>query len=93
LSFAETVHHRQKNESTKYDFTSPTEKAAKGLNIHRSGNPQGNSVFNYSEGCQVFKEWACWEQFIKLCRKQESVSKKKTFTYTLIKESEYNSFI
>lgn len=93
LKLATTVVLRQSSESTKYNYNSPTSKGSFGINIHRSGNPQGNSVFNYSEGCQVFKEWACWEQFIRLCEKQESVANKKTFTYTLIKESEYNSFI
>ena len=91
LKFATSVVHRN-NDSVKYNYASPTNKGSFGINIHRSGNPQGNSVFNYSEGCQVFKEYAAWEQFIRLCEKQEVVSNKKTFTYTLIKESEYNLF-
>ena len=92
LKFATSVVHRN-NDSKKYNYSSRTEKGGFGINIHRSGNPQGNSVFNYSEGCQVFKEYAAWNQFIRLCEKQENVTNKKTFTYTLIKQSEYNSFI
>lgn len=90
LKFATTVVHRNNN-SKKYNYLAPTEKGSFGINIHRSGNPQGNNVFNWSEGCQVFKLYAAWSQFIKLCEKQESVGK-KTFTYTLCKRSEYDSF-
>lgn len=91
LKFATSVVHKN-NDLTKYNFTSPTQRGSFEIDIHRSGNPQGNNVFNYSDGGQVFKEYASWEQFIRLCEKQESVSGKKTFTYTLIRESEYIAF-
>lgn len=90
LKFATTVVHRNNNPN-KYNYLSPTEKGSFGINIHRSGNPKGNSVFNWSEGCQVFKLYAAWQQFIKLCEKQETLGK-KTFTYTLCKQSEFDKF-
>lgn len=88
---AVSVVHRN-NDSNKYNYSAPTQKGSFGINIHRSGNPSGNTVFNWSEGCQVFRDYSAWEQFIKLCEKQESNTSRKTFTYTLIKESEYNTF-
>ena len=92
LKFAKTKHHRNSNPS-KYIFTSPVEEGAVGLNIHRSGNPQGNSVFNWSEGCQVFKSYSGWEQFMSLCRKQVSAAGKDVFTYTLCSKTEFDNFI
>ena len=92
LKHATSVVHRN-DTSSKYNYSSETERGQFGINIHRSGNPSGNSVFNWSEGCQVFKHYAAWEQFMKLCEYQISTTGKKTFTYTLIKQSEFDSFI
>jgi len=92
LKHATSVVHRN-DKTTKYNYQSKTEKGSFGINIHRSGKPQGNNVYNWSEGCQVFKLYSAWEQFINLCDRQISLSGKKTFTYTLIKQSEFDSFI
>jgi hypothetical protein len=91
LKFATSVVHRNDN-NNKYNYTSSTERGSFGINIHRSGNPQGNSVYNWSEGCQVFKVFSAHGQFMNLCDKQIKVNGKKTFTYTLIKQSEFDSF-
>ena len=92
LTFATSVVHRNDIPS-KYNYQAKTERGGFGINIHRSGKPQGHNVYNWSQGCQVFKLYSAWEQFINLCDRQISLSGKKTFTYTLIKQSEFDSFI
>lgn len=53
-----------------------------GINIHKAGV---NSTFveNFSEGCQVFKKSADFEEFMKICRKSREIHGNR-FTYTLI---------
>ena len=93
LTYATSEVHRPPTVKGSYDYSAPSQRGAFGINIHRSGNPTGfGAVYNFSEGCQVFNLYAAWQQFINLCNKQVSVSKKKTFTYTLCKQSEFNSF-
>jgi hypothetical protein len=91
LKFATTSVHRN-DLTTKYNYKSNTQLGSFEINIHRSGNPSGNSVFNYSEGSQVFKLYSAWQQFMNLCDNQLKKSGKETFTYTLIKRSEFDSF-
>lgn len=91
LKFATTSVHRN-DLTTKYNYKSNTQLGSFGINIHRSGNPSGNSVFNWSEGCQVFKLYSAWQQFMNLCDNQVKKTGKETFTYTLIKRSEFDSF-
>jgi len=91
LKYATSVVHRN-DQAGKYNYAARTEKGGFGINIHRSGNPRGYNVNNWSEGCQVFELYSAWQQFMALCRRQEKISGKRSFTYTLIKQSEFDSF-
>jgi hypothetical protein len=44
-------------------------------------------VENWSEGCQVFKKAADFEEFMKICRKSRD-KHGNSFTYTLIESSD-----
>jgi hypothetical protein len=57
-----------------------------GINIHKAG---ADSVYveNWSEGCQVFKKEADFNQFLAICRKAAALHGNK-FTYTLIESSD-----
>jgi hypothetical protein len=50
-------------------------------------------VFNYSGGAHVFKNSTQYDQFIDFCDKQVKLSNKAVFTYTLCKQSEFDSFV
>jgi hypothetical protein len=90
LKYSTNVIHRN-DVKNRYNFFSITERGAFGINIHRSSkNGSSENVFNWSEGCQVFKNSNQFNQFIKLCEKQEKI--KNTFTYTLCRKSEFDSF-
>jgi hypothetical protein len=91
LKFANSIVFRN-NSTNSYNYNSPTAKGSFGINIHHAGNPQSESVNNYSEGCQVFKNLNAFNEFIQLCQNQVSKANKKTFTYTLVKKSDYDKF-
>lgn len=92
LKFATSVVHRN-DKSGQYNYGAITSKGGFGINIHRSSSTgSSENVYNYSEGCQVFKNINQFKQFITLCENQESIAKKNTFTYTLCKKSEFDSF-
>jgi len=57
-----------------------------GINIHKAG---ANSTYveNWSEGCQVFKRSADFDEFIRICRKARDVHG-NFFTYTLLNSAE-----
>lgn len=57
-----------------------------GINIHKAG-ADSTYVENWSEGCQVFKKAADFEEFMKICRKAAGIHG-KSFTYTLIESSD-----
>jgi hypothetical protein len=57
-----------------------------GINIHKAG-ADSTYVENWSEGCQVFKKAADFEQFMAICRKAAAIHG-KSFTYTLIESSD-----
>lgn len=57
-----------------------------GINIHKAG-ADSTYVENWSEGCQVFKKAAEFEEFMALCRKAAAIHG-KSFTYTLIESSD-----
>lgn len=57
-----------------------------GINIHKAG-ADSTYVENWSEGCQVFKKAADFEEFMKICRKAKDIHG-NNFTYTLIKSSD-----
>jgi len=93
LKFATTINHVNKTVD-RYDYNSKTNRAAVGINIHRSNKSgSGLTVFNWSKGCQVFKIASQFEQFMGFCEKQESEGRKNSFTYTLIKQTEFDTFV
>lgn len=57
-----------------------------GINIHKAG-ADSTYVENWSEGCQVFKKAADFEEFMKICRKAKDIHG-NNFTYTLIKSTD-----
>jgi hypothetical protein len=57
-----------------------------GINIHKAG-ADSTYVENWSEGCQVFKKAAEFEDFMALCRKAAGIHG-KSFTYTLIESKD-----
>jgi hypothetical protein len=57
-----------------------------GINIHKAG-ADSTYVENWSEGCQVFKKSADFEEFMKICRKARDIHG-NSFTYTLIESTD-----
>jgi hypothetical protein len=57
-----------------------------GINIHKAGT-DSTYVENWSEGCQVFKKSADFEEFMKICRKSRDIHG-NSFTYTLIESTD-----
>jgi len=57
-----------------------------GINIHKAG-ADSTYVENWSEGCQVFKRAADFEQFMSICRKAAKIHG-NSFTYTLIESKD-----
>lgn len=57
-----------------------------GINIHKAG-ADSTYVENWSEGCQVFKKSAHFEEFMAICRKARDIHG-NSFTYTLIESSD-----
>jgi hypothetical protein len=76
---------RDDNRDMNYDETKIQE-GIFGINIHKAG---ANSTYveNWSEGCQVFKRAADFEEFMVIARKAASVGNSK-FTYTLIESKD-----
>ena len=70
-----------------YDYNL-VEKGLFGINIHHS-NPLTESTFveNWSEGCQVFKKVADFNNFMDICRKARNIHG-NSFTYTLINSND-----
>lgn len=57
-----------------------------GINIHKAG-ADSTYVENWSEGCQVFKKSANFEEFMTICRKSRDIHG-NSFTYTLIESTD-----
>ena len=57
-----------------------------GINIHKAG-ANSTWVENWSEGCQVFKRSADFEEFLAICKKAEPIFG-NNFTYTLIESKD-----
>ena len=57
-----------------------------GINIHKAGTVS-SFVENWSEGCQVFKKSADFEEFMAICRKAKAIHG-NSFTYTLIESAD-----
>lgn len=77
--------YRDANRDMKYDETKITE-GVYGINIHKAG-ADSTYVENWSEGCQVFKKSADFEEFMSICRKAKDIHG-NSFTYTLIESTD-----
>ncbi len=92
LKVGECVIHIN-NVNDKYNYKSDKIKAKSIVLVHRSSNGIADYVFNYSGGAQVFKNSTQYDQFLDFCDKQVKLSNMAVFTYTLCKESEFESFV
>lgn len=83
------------NNSTKiYNYKSPKSNIKSIPLLHKSSDiGSAEYVFNYSGGAHVFKTVSQWDQFITLCENQINVARKKTFSYTFAKQSEFDNFV
>jgi len=77
--------YRDKNKDLNFDEHTIQE-GLFGINIHKAG-VDSTYVENWSEGCQVFKKSADFEEFMAICRKAAAIHG-KSFTYTLLKSSD-----
>ena len=77
--------YRDANKDMTYD-ESKIQEGIFGINIHKAG-VDSTFVENWSEGCQVFKKSADFEEFMSICRKAAAIHG-KSFTYTLIESSD-----
>jgi hypothetical protein len=77
--------YRDANKDMTYD-ESKIQEGIFGINIHKAG-ADSTYVENWSEGCQVFKKSADFEEFMSICRKSAAIHG-KSFTYTLIESSD-----
>jgi len=77
--------YRDANRDMNYDETKIQE-GVFGINIHKAG-VDSTYVENWSEGCQVFKRAADFEEFMAICRKAGAIHG-KSFTYTLIESKD-----
>jgi hypothetical protein len=76
---------RDPNKDMVYDEKSIQE-GLFGINIHKAG-ADSTFVENWSEGCQVFKKSADFEEFMAICRRAKAVHG-NNFTYTLIESND-----
>ena len=77
--------YRDANKDLNYD-ENKIQEGIFGINIHKAG-ADSTYVENWSEGCQVFKKAADFEEFMKICRKARDIHG-NSFTYTLIESSD-----
>jgi len=77
--------YRDANRDMVYDESKIAE-GIFGINIHKAG-ADSTYVENWSEGCQVFKKSADFEEFMKICRKAREIHG-NSFTYTLIESKD-----
>ena len=77
--------NRDANKDATYDETK-IDTGVFGINIHKAG-ADSTYVENWSEGCQVFKKSADFEEFMAICRKARDIHG-NSFTYTLIESSD-----
>ena len=76
--------YRDANKDMTYD-ESKIQEGIFGINIHKAG-VDSTYVENWSEGCQVFKRAADFEEFMTICRKSAKIHG-ASFTYTLIESN------
>ena len=77
--------YRDANRDMNYD-EDKIQEGIFGINIHKAG-VDSTYVENWSEGCQVFKRAADFEEFMTIARKSASLGN-KSFTYTLIESKD-----
>jgi hypothetical protein len=77
--------YRDANKDLNYD-ENKIQEGLFGINIHKAGT-DSTYVENWSEGCQVFKKSADFEEFMKICRKARD-KHGNSFTYTLIESAD-----
>ena len=77
--------YRDANKDMKYD-ENKIDEGVFGINIHKAG-ADSTYVENWSEGCQVFKRSADFEEFMAICRKAKAIHG-NSFTYTLIESAD-----
>ena len=77
--------YRDANRDMNYDETKIQE-GIFGINIHKAGK-DSTYVENWSEGCQVFKREADFNEFMTICKKAATVWG-ASFTYTLIESKD-----
>jgi len=77
--------YRDANKDLNYD-ENKIQEGVFGINIHKAG-ADSTYVENWSEGCQVFKKSADFEEFMKICRKSKDLHG-NSFTYTLIESTD-----
>jgi flagellar hook-associated protein FlgK len=77
--------YRDANKDMTYD-ESKIQEGIFGINIHKAG-VDSTFVENWSEGCQVFKRAADFEEFMTICRKAAKIHG-ASFTYTLIESKD-----
>ncbi len=89
VKISECIMHMN-NTADRYNYKSEKITAKNISFIHLSDKMgSAENVYNYSKGAQVFKTKSQFDQFISLCEKQNKVN----FTYTLCKNSDFDSFI
>ena len=76
---------RDPNKNMEYD-EDEIQEGLFGINIHKAGT-DSTFVENWSEGCQVFKRAADFEEFMAICRRARTANGNK-FTYTLIESAD-----
>jgi hypothetical protein len=79
---------RDSNKDMKYDETRIFE-GVFGINIHKAGK-DSTRVENWSEGCQVFKREADFNEFMAICAKARE-NHGNAFTYTLIESNDISN--
>jgi len=77
--------YRDANKDMNYD-EKLIQEGVFGINIHKAG-ADSTYVENWSEGCQVFKKAADFEEFMAIVRKAKAAGNAK-FTYTLIESKD-----
>jgi hypothetical protein len=83
--FGKVKVYRDANRDMNYD-EDKIQEGIFGINIHKAG-ADSTFVENWSEGCQVFKRAADFEEFMTIARKSASAGN-KSFTYTLIESKD-----
>lgn len=78
---------RDSDRDSSHDLGPASSTGLYGINLHRAGK-SSVLVDKWSAGCQVWAKESDYEDFYALCKKQVKETGYKTFTYTLLEESE-----